>query len=208
MLYSTLVKVEEGMKLGLTYKGDQGLMKLVAYYGDESTGSYEDCQQVAYDLTAGSGDWTTTEVDLSASAGKILYAIGLKVESETDLSGYQVNLGRLTLTERTRPTLNGPTGITLDEILYADAYTAEARIYWNNVTGASSYEIYQVEDNGEKHLIMETPSTAFYIPTLSRSVGSEDVTLEIVPINRNGPAGQGRPADHRLGLCRRGYRED
>src|SRR5699024_8408491 len=120
MLYSTLVKVEEGMKLGLTYKGDQGLMKLVAYYGDESTGSYEDCQQVAYDLTAGSGDWTTTEVDLSASAGKILYAIGLKVESETDLSGYQVNLGRLTLTERTRPTLNGPTGITLDEILYAD----------------------------------------------------------------------------------------
>ena len=191
MLYSTLVKVEEGMKLGLTYKGDQGLMKLVAYYGDESTGSYEDCQQVAYDLTAGSGDWTTTEVDLSASAGKILYAIGLKVESETDLSGYQVNLGRLTLTERTRPTLNGPTGITLDEILYADAYTAEARIYWNNVTGASSYEIYQVEDNGEKHLIMETPSTAFYIPTLSRSVGSEDVTLEIVPINRNGQRGKG-----------------
>ncbi|MFR0734807.1 MAG: hypothetical protein ACLSHU_12070 [Oscillospiraceae bacterium] len=47
MLYSTRVAVEESMKLGLTYKGDQGLVKLVAYYGDESTTGYEACQQVA-----------------------------------------------------------------------------------------------------------------------------------------------------------------
>lgn len=43
----------------------------------------------AYDLTAGTGDWTTTEVDLSASAGKILYAIGLQVESSKDVTGYR-----------------------------------------------------------------------------------------------------------------------
>ncbi len=88
----------------------------MAYYGDESTTGYEACQQVAYDLTAGTGDWTTTEVDLSASAGKILYAIGLQVESSKDVTGYQVNLGRLTLTEQERAALHGPASVTLDEI--------------------------------------------------------------------------------------------
>ena len=138
MLYSTGVAVESGMKLGLTYKGDQGYMKLVAYYGDASTASYEACEQVVYDLTAGTGDWTTTEVDISAKVGKTLYAIGLKIESESDVTDYQVNLGRLTVTDKTRSALNGPASVTLDEILYADAYTAEARVYWKAVTGASS----------------------------------------------------------------------
>lgn len=57
-------------------------------------------------------------MDLSASAGKILYAIGLQVESSKDVTGYQVNLGRLTLTEQERAALHGPASVTLDEILY------------------------------------------------------------------------------------------
>ena len=191
MLYSTIVTVESGMKLGLTYKGDEGLMKLVAYYGDRSTASYEDCERVAYDLTASTGDWTTTEVDLSAQAGKILYAIGLKIESDEDVANYQVNLGRLTLIDKTRNSLKGPADVTLDEILYTDAYNAEARVYWTAVTGASSYEIYKVNANGGKSLIMETPNTAYYIPALSRDADETDVTIEVVPINRNGVRGTG-----------------
>ena len=190
MLYSTRVAVEESMKLGLTYKGDQGLVKLVAYYGDESTTGYEACQQVAYDLTAGTGDWTTTEVDLSASAGKILYAIGLQVESSKDVTGYQVNLGRLTLTEQERAALHGPASVTLDEILYRDAYTAEARVYWTPVEEAASYEIYQVNADGTRSLIMETPSTAYYIPTLNWDGLAAAVNLEVVPVNGNGIRGE------------------
>ena len=190
MLYSTKVAVEDGMKLGLTYKGDQGHMKLVAYYGDASTKSYDACEKVEYALTAGSGDWTTTTVDLSASKGKTLYAIGLKIESAEAVSNYQVNLGRLTLTEKERPTPNAPSALTLDEILYTDAYTAEARIFWNAVTGAASYEIYKVSGD-KKTLIMETPNTAYYIPTLERNEGETNVTLEVVPINRNGVRGKG-----------------
>ena len=190
MLYSTKVTVESGMKLGLTYKGDQGLMKLVAYYGDETTDTYDACQQVAFDLTAGNGSWTTTEVDLSDLAGKILYAIGLQVESSEDVTDYQVNLGRLTLTEKKRAALNGPADVALDEILYRDAYTAEVRMYWTAVTGAASYEIYQVHPDGSKSLIMETPNTAYYIPTLNRDAAEEDVTLEVLPVNRNGVRGK------------------
>ncbi len=67
-------------------------------------------------------------MDLSNLAGKTLYAIGLQVESADDVTDYQVNLGQLTLTEKTRAALNGPAQVTLDEILYRDAYTAEASI--------------------------------------------------------------------------------
>ncbi len=190
MLYSTKVPVEKGMKLGLTYKGDQGKMKLVAYYGDETTESYEACEKVAYDLTAGKGEWITSSVDLSQAAGKTLYAIGLKIESAEDVADYQVNLGRLTLTEKKRPELSGPASVTLDELIYTDAYTAEARIFWNAVTGASSYEIYKVSGD-KKTIIMETPNTAYYIPALVRDEGETNVTLEVVPVNRNGVRGKG-----------------
>ncbi len=189
MLYSTFVTVEDGMELGLTYKGDQGCLRLVAYVGDESTKSYDECEKVVYEMTAGEG-WTTDVADLSAYAGMTLYAIGIQVESAEALNDYQVNLGRLTLIERERNLLDGPATVTLDEILYADPYTAEARIYWDSVTGAASYEIYKVSESG-KTLIMETPSTAFYIPTLTREETETDVTLEIVPINRNGERGNG-----------------
>ena len=191
MLYSTKVTVESGMKLGLTYKGDQGFVSLVAYTGDAGTDSYEACEKTVFPLTRGAdGVWTTEHVDLSNLAGKTLYAIGLQVESADDVTDYQVNLGQLTLTEKTRAALNGPAQVTLDEILYRDAYTAEARVYWTPVTGAASYEIYQVNPDGSRALVMETPNTAYYIPTLNRDEAEEDVTLEVVPINRNGVRGK------------------
>lgn len=66
MLYSTDVAVTDGMTLSLTAKNDDGKARLVAYYGDDSTASYEECETVAYDLTASEADtWTTTVVDLS-----------------------------------------------------------------------------------------------------------------------------------------------
>ena len=78
MLYSTDVAVTDGMTLSLTAKNDDGKARLVAYYGDDSTASYEECETVAYDLTASEADtWTTTVVDISDHAGKTLYALSL-----------------------------------------------------------------------------------------------------------------------------------
>ena len=192
MLYSTDVTVADGMKLSLTAKNDDGKARLVAYYGDESTAGYEDCETVAYDLAASEADtWTTTAVDISDHAGKTLYAIGLKVESDTAVSDYQINLGQLAILDQDRAALSGPASVTLDEILYHNAYDAEARIYWDAVDGAASYEIYKVKADGTSSLIMETPNTAFYLPTLVRDFDEEDVTLKVVPVNANGVRGEG-----------------
>lgn len=192
MLYSTDVAVTNGMTLSLTAKNDDGKAKLVAYYGDDSTASYEECETVAYDLTASDADtWTTTVVNISDHAGKTLYAIGLKVESDTAVSDYHINLGQLAILDQDRAALSGPTSVALDEILYHNAYDAEARIYWDAVDGAASYEIYKVNANGTSNLIMETPNTAFYLPTLVRDFDEDDVTLKVVPVNANGVRGEG-----------------
>ena len=192
MLYSTDVAVTEGMTLSLTAKNDDGKARLVAYYGNDSTASYEECETVAYDLTASKADtWTTTVVDISDHAGKTLYAIGLKVESDTAVSDYHINLGQLAILDQDRAALSGPTSVALDEILYHNAYDAEARIYWDAVDGAASYEIYKVNANGTSNLIMETPNTAFYLPTLVRDFDEDDVTLKVVPVNANGVRGEG-----------------
>ena len=192
MLYSTDVAVTDGMTLSLTAKNDDGKAKLVAYYGDDSTASYEECETVAYDLTASKADtWTTTVVNISDHAGKTLYAIGLKVESDTAVSDYRINLGQLAILDQDRAALSGPTSVALDEILYHNAYDAEARIYWDAVDGAASYEIYKVNANGTSNLIMETPNTAFYLPTLVRDFDEDDVTLKVVPVNANGVRGEG-----------------
>lgn len=180
------------MTLSLTAKNDDGKARLVAYYGDDSTASYEECETVAYDLTASEADtWTTTVVDISDHAGKTLYAIGLKVESDTAVSDYHINLGQLAILDQDRAALSGPTSVALDEILYHNAYDAEARIYWDAVDGAASYEIYKVNANGTSNLIMETPNTAFYLPTLVRDFDEDDVTLKVVPVNANGVRGEG-----------------
>ena len=190
LLYSTMVDVESGMKVNLTAKGGLEHAALVAYLGDETTASYEDCEQVVTALNSGEG-WIETTADLSAYAGKTLYGIGIQVESASDVSGYQLNLGRLSILDKSRASLKGPQTLKLDDILYVDPYTAEARVQWAKVTGASSYEIYKVHADGTKTFLMETPNTAYYIPELVRNEDEADVTIEVVPVNLNGVRGTG-----------------
>ena len=191
MLYSTDVAVADGMTLSLTHKANAGTVKLVAYYGDASTDSYEACEKVAYDLAASNGAWSTTTVDISAKAGKTLYALGIQVVSAT-AADVQVNLGRLAILDQDRASLSAPASVTLDEIMYHNAYEAESRIYWSAVEGATSYEVYKVNADNSKTLIMETPATALFLPTLVRDTSEENVTLRIVALNANGVRGAGK----------------
>ena len=193
-LYHTNVAITNGMKLSLTHKNSGGKMKLVAYYGDATTTSFDGCTTTEHALTAEDTDkWGTSVVDLSSDAGKTLVAIGLKIESDADVDSYKVNLGQIKLTEKDRAALAAPQSITLDDILYTDTKTAEARIYWDKVTGASSYEVYQILKDGTKKLIMETPNNALYIPTLQCEQGADTVKLEVLTVNRNGVRGTASP---------------
>ena len=101
---------------------------------------------------------------------------------------YQVNIGRLAVTDSEAAAASAGNA-RLEEIIYLDAYTAEARIKWNG-NNASSYEIYRLNADGTRTLIMETPNTAYYIPNLVRNDDQADVTVEVVPVNANGVRGE------------------
>ncbi len=81
-------------------------------------------------------------------------------------------------------------------------------MYWTPVEEAASYEIYQVNADGTRSLIMETPSTAYYIPTLNWDGLAAAVNLEVVPVNGNGIRVRPVCPYHPLGLRQRGFRED
>ncbi len=66
-------------------------------------------------------------------------------------------------------------------------------MYWTPVEEAASYEIYQVNADGTRSLIMGTPSTAYYIPTLNWDGLAAAVNLEVVPVNGNGIGVRPRP---------------
>ena len=101
---------------------------------------------------------------------------------------YQVNIGRLAVTDSEAAAASAGNA-RLEEIIYLDAYTAEARIKWNG-NNASTYEIYRLNADGTRTLIMETPNTAYYIPNLVRNDDQADVTIEVVPVNANGVRGE------------------
>ena len=188
MLYSTNLDINGSTNIAVTAKNDRGLMKLVAYYGDSSTSSYANCQKAAFALDASSGGWTTSNVSLASLSGKKLYAIGFEIGGTSNVSDYQVNIGRLAVTD-SEATAASASNARLEEIIYLDAYTAEARIKWNG-NNASSYEIYRLNADGTRTLIMETPNTAYYIPNLVRNDDQADVTVEVVPVNANGVRGE------------------
>ena len=188
MLYSTNLDINGSTNIAVTAKNDRGLMKLVAYYGDSSTSSYANCQKATFALDASSGGWTTSNVSLASLSGKKLYAIGFEVGSTSNVSDYQVNIGRLAVTDSEAAAASA-SNARLEEIIYLDAYTAEARIKWNG-NNASTYEIYRLNADGTRTLIMETPNTAYYIPNLVRNDDQADVTIEVVPVNANGVRGE------------------
>ena len=188
MLYSTNLDINGSTNIAVTSKNDRGLIKLVAYYGDSSTSSYANCQKAAFALDASSGGWTTSNVSLASLSGKKLYAIGFEIGGTSNVSDYQVNIGRLAVTDSEAAAASA-SNARLEEIIYLDAYTAEARIKWNG-NNASSYEIYRLNADGTRTLIMETPNTAYYIPNLVRNDDQADVTVEVVPVNANGVRGE------------------
>ncbi len=144
--------------------------------------------KATFALDASSGSWTTSNVSLASLSGKKLYAIGFEIGGTSNVSDYQVNIGRLAVTDSEAAAASA-SNARLEEIIYLDAYTAEARIKWNG-NNASTYEIYRLNADGTRTLIMETPNTAYYIPNLVRNDDQADVTIEVVPVNANGVRGE------------------
>ncbi len=190
-LYSSQLDITDTTEFEITYKTptDGVDMQLGLCFGED----YSDENFKFYDVeTTANGEWTTAKVDLSGDAGKRAIAISLRFNAPEGVSDYAINVGRMSFTtEKETPTT--VTGVTLDEVIYPDDDTLQARIYWDKAENTSEYVIHRVHPDGTREFVGATPSDAFYLGEYDRLDNEEAATFEITPTSEEGVAGTPTP---------------
>lgn len=184
MLYSTNVDNAAGADITYKVNQDGGTSSLGVCFGS----NYTEENFKYYPLpSAKPGEWTTAHVDFGENANERITALSLKVSGEA--KGYQLNIGRLALTDGRDVIPKAPASITIDEMMYNTANEAQVRIFWDQAKDADYYEIYRVDAKGNDVLINATPNNAYYIPALIRESGQKSVAIKIVPVSKTGSKG-------------------
>ncbi|WMJ22166.1 discoidin domain-containing protein [Paludicola sp. MB14-C6] len=183
-LYSTKLDIKDNSKLSITYKTQNtGTMKVGLCFGD----SYDQTNFEFFDVSNGvsKNGWTTSEIDLSGHSNKTAIAISMKFESKSNISNYSVNVGRIAITtQQKNPGLIAKSSI--DEIMFHDYKSAEARIYWYEAENADYYEIHRLKADGSREFVGATPNTAFYLAKFQREAEEDAFTFEITPVTFTG----------------------
>ena len=186
-LYSSQLDIMPYSDLEVIYKeSNEGVMQVGLCFGD----TYADSNFTFIDLNgedAGNG-WKKAVVDLSPYAGKTAIAISLKFSSDAEISSYSANVGKLAITTDTSAP-GDVTKVTLDEYRYSDASHAEARLYWNEASGADYYKVYRIKADGSREMIGAVPNNAYYVSTFAQDGSEEGFDFEVVPITIYGTEG-------------------
>lgn len=190
-LFSTDLKINGNTKINLNHmlNNTDSNLKVGLCFGD----NYEDKNFIYLDLATGDANkWINSSLDLSKYADKTLKAISIKAESTKTIEDFKANVGEIAIVDGSSPKVAAPSSVTLDEIQYNTANDAEARVYWNKSLGAEFYEVYKVKADGKKEFLGATPNTAYFISKVQKESDKKDVTLQVVPVNKEGIRGEGK----------------
>lgn len=127
-LYKTDLSVTAGSKIELTYNklnSDDSKLQLGLIFADDTN------TVVPVDVADGaaSNGWKTATVDLSQYAGKKIATLGLIVKAGANpIDNYQVNIGKITVTDGAAYTPAAPTGFKVERA-YADS--DELTVKWD-----------------------------------------------------------------------------
>lgn len=180
-LYKTELNVQAAAKLSLTYNkpsaADASSMSIGLIFKDQP--------DTVIKVPAADGSetngWTTTELDLSAYAGKTIAAFGLVfAPNGSAIANYQMNVGQIRIYDGTAAAPAAPTGLVLSN---AFTDTNEMVIRWNMNTDYSQVKNYNVYVNdvfvGGKY------DQTFYIKKLPARSG----VVKVVPVGADGREG-------------------
>ncbi|WMT41753.1 hypothetical protein RE628_04490 [Paenibacillus sp. D2_2] len=186
-LYSSQLDITDSSKLSVTYKTPSSNVDLSVglCFGD----TYDESNFEFFPISGGTekNGWTIATISLPKHDQKAI-AISLKVNSTTDVKDFSINIGRLAIMANDiAPAATSK--ITLDDSIYVNDTTAEARIYWEKVAYASMYTIHRVYPDGTKEFVGATPSDAFYLGRFSEDGNETETTFEITSYNENGTEG-------------------
>lgn len=185
-LYSTKLNIVDGTtELTITYKtpSENNNMQVGLCFGD----NYDEENFVFLDVENGTpGEWNTAKISLGDYVGKAISAISLRFDSEEDINDFKINIGSLSVEESSKDkVLPATSKITLDDQLFHNAQKAEARIYWEDVDGASFYEIYRVKPDGNREFIGATYNDSYYILPFNRYNNEDSFNFEVVAVDGN-----------------------
>lgn len=186
-LFSTdLMITEQTPNFSITYKPSSAKVKMQVglCFGE----NYAEENFVFFDVRSGTeGIWNTDSIDLGNYVGEEIKAISLKFSADTDITGYKMNIGQFAMRDTNIKQVVRTNHITLDEVMFHDAYNAEARIYWEEVNDADlyNYEVYRIHPNGEREFVGATPNNAYYISPFERDGEEKTTEFEVVSVDKN-----------------------
>ena len=194
-LYKTDLDVTKDSKLSLTYAPVSGEAQLAlgVVFKDAPT------RKVLLPLenASGEGTWRTAEVSLASYAGKSIAAIGVQVLSEEDVESYQVNLGRLALTDGASHTPAAPKDLAVSKIVDG---TGEIELTWtkDSYDAVKLYNVYAAYKDGTEKYVSGVYSDNLYISQLEdrgdvtalklRAVGPDGSESEAASVALTTPA--------------------
>ncbi len=174
-LYKTELDVTATSKLALTYNkpsADDGSKLQVAVILKNGETDVETVYLPIENAGKKTDGWATAELDLSAYAGRTIAAIALELSAEEKVEGYQLNLGRLAITDGTDMTPAAPEGLTL---LNRFDSTGEIQIGWTlgDYETVKNYHVYAGYADGTERFVGGAFASNYYIKTLE---DAENVT--------------------------------
>ncbi len=141
--------------------------------------------------------WTTAAVDLSAYAGRVIASIGLELSAAEAVSGYQINLGRLAVTDGVDYTPESPENVILDKHFEG---TGEIQLKWDLAAydTVQNYHIYAVYGDGSVRFVGGAYADNYYIQTLENA--DAVVALEVRAVGIDGSESEGTRAAINAGV--------
>lgn len=166
-LYKTDLQVTADSKLSLTYNKpatDTTKLALGLIFEDDP----EVKVLLPLDNTGKStdGNWVTAQVGLSAYAGRSIAAIGVCIIAQEDVTGYQVNLGQLKLSDGNDYAPAAPEGFAVDKVFDT---TGEIILTWTlneDYDTVKLYHIYAVYADGTERFVTGAYADNMYIKNL------------------------------------------
>ncbi|MCI5775460.1 MAG: LPXTG cell wall anchor domain-containing protein [Aerococcus sp.] len=183
MLYATHFIPQKNTILELTYQSN---VEVPISIGVATSPDYSEDKMIYFDLMPGKG-WQTSTISLAPLKGQMVYALKVRIKSDTAVRDYALHLGQLAIKSNDSKDIFAPESVEIIDQRLFNAQEAEAIISVNPVKNATTYEVYQ-ENNGQWQFINGASEPNIYLPFITRgdTEKGNDQRLAVIAIGKEG----------------------
>lgn len=182
-LYKTQIPVTAGGIYRIVYK-TANAVSVEAKISTESSTTPDVTLTAA---TTEKNGWTIADFDLSSLNGKTVYMLAFNLKADAAVSSLSFNLGQVAvLPAAYTPVAVAVTNLGSTSVLGENK--GDIRVNWTYdwVSEFDHFDLYTVIGDGTRTLVGQTRDEGFYIPTFERNGNDANVTVELVPVMKDG----------------------